>query len=296
VPVTTLRRSVLSVRLRDADGVPEPWPPPDAGAVPDAVILPGHRDAPIAPALAALGRWGVDVILDTPAGGLASAAHSSVTSVLSIDGLPSDVRETDAALAAIERARGLPAGAIAIELFVTAPRAFLQLDELLATSARITSVITDPAALPAAFGLEASTEVDQFAYPRSRLVLAAAHRRIPAVGLFAPAGLHRAAARELDAAQFSFAIGLHGGLCRTWDEVRACNRGFAPDEARVARARRILDALEEAGRQGLGAISLDGRMIDLPFIQVSEATLRLAEQVAARTEAARQMIAGQVTA
>lgn len=294
MPVTRLRRSVLSLRLRD--GNPEPWPPPDAVAVPDAVVLHGHPDAPLAPALDALGGWSVDVILDVPVAKLPPGADASVTSVLCADPRASDIRETDAALAAVEHDRGLPAGAIAIELFVAAPRPFLELDELLAASARITGAITDPAALPAAFDLEASAEVDQFAYPRGRLVLAAAHRRIHAVGLFEPAGLHRVAAREMDAARFSFAIGLHGGVCRTWDEVRACNQGFAPDEARVARARRILEALDEAGRQGLGAISFDGRMIDLPFIQISEATLRLAEQVAARTEAARQMIAGQVTA
>ena len=286
--MTRLRRSVLSVRLED--GAPEPWPPPDAGAVPDAVILhAGSTVEHVVAALEALGRWGSDCILDAPLDELPRGVPAGVTSVLCRDCSADVIRETEAVLTELEGARGRPSGAIAVELLLTAPRSFLELDELLAASGRIISVMTDPAALPEAFGVEASTEVDQFAYPRGRLVLAAAHRRIHAVGLFTPAGHHRQAAGSMNAAQFSFAIGLNGGLCRTWDEVRACNRGFVPDDARVARARRIIEALEEAGRQGLGAISLDGRMIDLPFIAVSQATLGLAEQAAARAEAVRRM-------
>ena len=288
-----LRRSVLVLRLHE--GAPHPWPPPDADAVPDAVILEGagswDAGAGIAGVTEDVGRWGVECILDAPLDALAGLLHPGVTSVLCREPSVEQVRDADALLTELEGSRGFLAGALAIELFVGAPRAFLELDELLAASARVVSVITDPAALPDAFGVEASVEVDQFAYPRGWLVLAAAQRRIRAVGLFEPAGHHAgtAAAAGLDAARWSFAVGLHGGLCRTWDEVRACNRGFTPDPERVARARRIIEALAEAGRQGLGAISLDGRMIDLPFIAVSEATLRLAEQAAARHEAALQM-------
>ena len=286
--MTALRRSVLTVALHD--GTLTPWPPPDPAAVPDAVILhPTGAAADLPAVLAALARWNADCILDVGSDRLAETLQSGVTSVLARATTADDVRSLSALIDGIEAARARTAAGFGIELFVVEPRAFLALDALLAASARVRSAITDVTALWAAFGVEPDPEVDPLAYPRGRLALAAANRRLPAVGLFAPAGHHRAVAATMDAAEFSFAVGLHGGLCRTWDDVRICNRGFTPDEARVARARRIIEAMAEAGRQGLGAINLDGRMIDLPFIRASETTLRLAEQAAARSAALQKM-------
>jgi len=286
--MTGLRRSVLA--LRPTNSGLDPWPPPDADAVPDAVILhAAGSTAAVSAAVEALGRWQVGCILDADADRLADTLVPGIGSVLCRSDTAGVVRHLDAALAAAEHSRALPPGSIGIELLVVEPRAFLDLDDLLGASERVAGVIADVAAMPERFGIELTDEIDQLAYPRGRLILAAARRRLPAVGLFPPAGHHRIAAAGMDAARFSAAIGLQGGLCRTWAEVRACNRGFTPDETRVARARRIIEAMEEAGRQGLGAISLDGRMIDLPFIRVSEAILRVAERTAARAEAVRQM-------
>jgi malyl-CoA/(S)-citramalyl-CoA lyase len=45
---------------------------------------------------------------------------------------------------------------------------------------------------------------------------------------------------------------------------------FTPSEAEVGRARRILEAMEEAARNGLGAVSLDGRLIDAASIKMAQ--------------------------
>jgi citrate lyase beta subunit len=271
----------------------EPWPPPDPDAVPDAAIVPTGSGIRALAALKDLDALGIDVVLDATDEVPPPEACGRICSVLYRDPSVERIQVTESSLAEIERTHGLARGQIAIELLITAPRSFLEIDELAAASGRIVSLITDPAMLPEAFGVEGSTEIDQFAYPRGRLILAAAHRRMYSVGLFGAAGHHRIAAAGRDAAQFSFSIGLHGGLCRTWDDVRACNRGFTPDDGRVTRARRIIEAMEEAGRQGLGAISLDGRMIDLPFIRSSESTLRLAKHAAARAQQVGRMFARQ---
>lgn len=286
--MTALRRSVLTVALND--GCLTLWPPPDLESVPDAVILRPSGAAPdISAALTALTSWNMDCILDVDANSLPDTLQTGVTSLLVRATSADEVHSVAALIDQIEAARAWPPAGFGIELFVLEPHAFLALDALLGASTRVKSVITDVTALWAAFGVEPDPEVDPLAYPRGRLALAAAHSRIPTIGLFEPAGHHRTIAGTMNAARFSFAVGLHGGLCRTWDDVRACNRGFTPDDARVARARRIIEAMEEAGRQGLGAINLDGRMIDLPFIRASETTLHLAEQVAARSATLQKM-------
>ena len=45
------------------------------------------------------------------------------------------------------------------------------------------------------------------------------------------------------------------------------NDGFAPDQAQVDEAQRIVDAFDAAEKAGRGAISLDGKMIDLPVAE-----------------------------
>ena len=53
-------------------------------------------------------------------------------------------------------------------------------------------------------------------------------------------------------------------------QVALANQVFTPSEAEVGRARRILEAMEEAARNGLGAVSLDGRLIDAASIKMAQ--------------------------
>jgi malyl-CoA/(S)-citramalyl-CoA lyase len=54
---------------------------------------------------------------------------------------------------------------------------------------------------------------------------------------------------------------------------------FTPSDAEVARARRILEAVETAAKEGKGAVSLDGRLIDAASIRMAENLIRQVEQM-----------------
>lgn len=58
--------------------------------------------------------------------------------------------------------------------------------------------------------------------------------------------------------------GFDGASCIHPSVVPLLNEGFQPAAAELDQARRVIEALETAERQGLGAVSLDGRMIDKP--------------------------------
>jgi malyl-CoA/(S)-citramalyl-CoA lyase len=51
----------------------------------------------------------------------------------------------------------------------------------------------------------------------------------------------------------------------------------APDE--VARARRIVEAMEQAAREGRGAVQFDGRMIDIANIRMAQRLLAKADAI-----------------
>jgi citrate lyase subunit beta/citryl-CoA lyase len=62
-------------------------------------------------------------------------------------------------------------------------------------------------------------------------------------------------------------------------QVDPCNEIFAPSEEEVSRAHRIIAAFEEAGREGRGVATVDGRMIENLHVVDARRVLSLAEAV-----------------
>jgi len=115
---------------------------------------------------------------------------------------------------------------------------------------------------------------DAFHYALSRMVVAArANGLRPIDGPFGdfsdPEG-YRAAARR------AAALGCEGKWAIHPSQVALANEAFSPSEAELERARRILKAMEEAQREGRGAVALDGKLIDFASIRQAEMLVRKA--------------------
>ena len=54
-----------------------------------------------------------------------------------------------------------------------------------------------------------------------------------------------------------------------------------PTKADITKAKRILEAMEQAAKEGKGAVSLDGRLIDYASIRQAEVLVEKAAQIAA---------------
>ena len=75
-------------------------------------------------------------------------------------------------------------------------------------------------------------------------------------------------------------LGCEGKWAIHPSQVALANEVFSPNAKEVERAKRILLAMEEASRAGKGAVSLDGRLIDIASIRQAEVLVKKAEQVA----------------
>jgi len=53
----------------------------------------------------------------------------------------------------------------------------------------------------------------------------------------------------------------------------AANQVFTPSAAEIDKAQRIVAAMQAAAREGRGAVSLDGRLIDIASIRMAESLL-----------------------
>ena len=128
-------------------------------------------------------------------------------------------------------------------------------------------------------GVRASYWNDMWHYPLMRMVVAArAHGLRPIDGPFADFrdedGFQSAATR-------SAVLGCEGKWVIHPSQIELANAIYTPAGEEVARARRILAAMQDAQASGAGAVTLDGRMIDVASVRQAEAIVRKADAIAA---------------
>lgn len=124
---------------------------------------------------------------------------------------------------------------------------------------------------------------DMWHYALSRLVVAArANGLRPIDGPYAnfkdPEGLRAAASRTA-------VLGCEGKWVIHPSQIDLANEIFSPSEGEVTRAKRVLEAMEKAQQEGVGAVTLDGRMIDIASIRQAETLVRKTDAIAARASA-----------
>lgn len=137
------------------------------------------------------------------------------------------------------------------------------------------AVLTDPDA----GGKREAHWGDMWHYALSRMVVAArANGLRPVDGPFGdfsdPEG-YRAAARR------GAALGCEGKWAIHPSQVALANEVFSPSESEVARAKRILEAMAQAQKEGRGAVALEGKLIDLASIRQAEVLVRKAAAIEA---------------
>ena len=120
---------------------------------------------------------------------------------------------------------------------------------------------------------------DPWHYAISRMVVAARANGLRPLdgpfGDFADPDGFRAAARR------AAVLGCEGKWAIHPSQIDLANEVFTPPAKEVDRARRILVAMEQAAKEGKGAVSLDGRLIDIASIRQAEALVATADRIAA---------------
>ena len=121
---------------------------------------------------------------------------------------------------------------------------------------------------------------DMWHYALARLVVAArAHGLRPIDGPFgdySDADGYRAAAFR------AATLGCEGKWAIHPSQIALANEVNSPSEAEVTKAHRIIEAMAEAVKSGQGAVSLDGRLIDIASIKQAEVMVKKAEQIKAK--------------
>ena len=91
------------------------------------------------------------------------------------------------------------------------------------------------------------------------------------------------------------ALGFDGKTLIHPDQVAIANEVFAPPEAEVAFARKIIAAFDQPENKGKGVITVEGRMVELLHAEMARRTVAIAEAIArmrARHDRRRKPISG----
>jgi len=119
---------------------------------------------------------------------------------------------------------------------------------------------------------------DMWHYAVARMVVAArANGLRPIDGPFGDFG---DADGYIAQANRSATLGCEGKWAIHPSQIELANKVFSPTEEEVTKAQRIIDAMAEATKAGKGAVTLDGRLIDIASIKQAEVMVEKAKQIA----------------
>jgi malyl-CoA/(S)-citramalyl-CoA lyase len=208
-------------------------------------------------------------------------------------GVPADVYLVDALLTQIEEAKGIPQP-IGIDVLIETALGMANVEAIAQSSRRLEAMhfgVADYAASCRARtvnigGLNPDYPGDQWHAALSRMVVACRAYGLRAID--GPFGDFKDSEGYTAAARRGAALGIEGKWAIHPSQIALANEVFTPPPKEIERARRILDALDEAAREGRGAAQLDGRMIDAASARMARVVVEMNQAIEGKSNAARQ--------
>ncbi|MEN9418660.1 MAG: hypothetical protein RI988_2280 [Pseudomonadota bacterium] len=192
----------------------------------------------------------------------------------------SDLRTGEWLIDSLERERGLPADSIDLIPIIETAAGFANMAAIAAASRRTRRLAFGAGDFTLDIGLAWSADETELLPYRSQFVVQsrAAGLEPPLdtvwVSLDDPEGFRRSAQRACS-------LGFQGKLCIHPDQVPVVNASFAPTPRELAHARRVIEAFEQAQREGLAAIQVDGQFVDYPIVYRAQRLVARAQAIEA---------------
>lgn len=188
---------------------------------------------------------------------------------------PADVLTADAYMSEVEAKCGLKSGSIALMPLIETALGVENAYAIASASKRVCALFLGAEDLTADLRCKRTKEGREIEYARQRLVVAARAAGVEVYdtpftdvnddeGIVADATLAKS-------------FGFSGKASISPRHVEVINQVFSPTLAEIDYAYEVLDAIALAKKQGKGAISLYGKMIDAPIVARAEQTIAMAE-------------------
>ena len=180
---------------------------------------------------------------------------------------------------AAELKHGWPVNSVRILIGVETAKGILNLKEI-ASHPRLDAIIFGGEDFAASIGATRTKDAIELLYARQAVIVACAANDLQAIDIVTIDYKDIEALRV--ESEFGAKLGFSGKQIIHPAQVEPVQSAFTPDGETITYARRIVETFETSQKEGKGAYSLDGKMIDMPL-------LRNAQKVLARAKAAGKL-------
>lgn len=148
---------------------------------------------------------------------------------------------------------------------------------IIKASDRVVAVLLGAEDLTSDLGIKRSKEGNEILFARNRVAVACRAMRVDSIDTpFTDTNDFEGLRRDITLAK---SLGMTGKASINPRQIDTIHSIYAPTEAELIHAQRVLDAMRQAEEEGKGVFSLDGKMVDAPVINRAKTTVALGKQL-----------------
>jgi len=174
------------------------------------------------------------------------------------------MKKIDAYLSFLEKTRGIPEGQIKLIPWIELAIGLSNVEEIIRSTPRIIGASFGGEDFATDMGVQRTRDSKELEYGRFAVATACiAYNVLP---IDTPEPDYTDLDHLEKDAGFARSIGYKGKYCIHPAQVEVVNRLFMPTPEEIEHAKKVVDAYNDAEKQGLGAVALDGVMVDRPIV------------------------------
>jgi citrate lyase subunit beta / citryl-CoA lyase len=177
----------------------------------------------------------------------------------------------------IEKEEGFEVGSIKIIALIETAIGLETIYNVIKASKRVVGVLLGGEDLTSDLGIKRTKEGEEIFYARNRVATVCKALKVDSIDTpFTDTNDYEGLANDTAKAK---SLGLTGKSSINPRQIDIIHSVYAPTQAELKHALRVLDAMEEAEKEGKGVFSLDGKMIDAPVINRATTTVELGKML-----------------
>ena len=187
------------------------------------------------------------------------------------------LNQVSALVGEAERRAGMADGAVRLVPWIESASAIVNAYDICGASERIVAVALGAEDFTNDMEIERRDDDAELVYPRS--VTAVAARAAGVLALDTPYFAFRDTDGLRENSRASRGVGFRGRFAIHPAQIATINEVYSPSAEQIDRARREIEAFEEAASVGRGSTSLDGKVVDVPVVKRAQALIELAREM-----------------
>lgn len=178
------------------------------------------------------------------------------------------LRAIAAEITRLEAVREIASGTVRMVAMIETAAAYLRAPEIAHADPRAVAMVLGGEDMALDMGM--SPDEETLAMPKQQIAIVARAAGLIPFGIMGTIADYADLDRVREVALRSRRFGFEGAACIHPSAIAVLNDAFTPDAAEVDAARRIVDVYAAAAAEGTGAITVDGKMIDVPVVRRAE--------------------------